>query len=64
MLYLINVYVTFIFIKAILDKLNTSFSDGLNIRVKFMVMILLVVPVYIEFTVAGYKSDVTKSIRL
>lgn len=64
-LYLVNVYITFLFIKAVLDKINASFSDGMWIMAKANVFILIVIPVYIEFQVAGYRQDVVcRSIRL
>lgn len=64
-LYLANVYITFLFIKAVLDKINASFSDGIWILVKATVFIMIVVPVYVEFQIAGYRQEtVSRSYRL
>lgn len=64
-LYLVNVYITFLFIKSVLDKINASFSDGIWIMVRATVFILLVLPVYVEFQVSAYRQEtVSKTIRL
>lgn len=65
MLYLINVYITFLLVKTIMDKINSSFSDGIWIMVKALVFVILVVPVYVEFQVASYRQEwVTRTHRL
>jgi hypothetical protein len=64
-LYLVNIYITFLFIRSVLDKINASFSDGIWVMVRATVFVLLVIPVYVEFQISGYRQEtVARSIRL
>lgn len=57
MLYLVNVFITFLLVKTIMDRINSSFSDGMWIMVKGLPFITLVVPIYVEFQVSGYRQE-------
>ena len=53
---LINLYVAFLLVKIIMDRLDANFSDGLWLTYRILTFILLVAPVYVEFHISNYRQ--------
>lgn len=60
-LYLVVTYITYILVKALVDWITPNFSDGLWQLQKVFVLILIVIPFFVEFAVSSYHQDVVAS---